>query len=515
MAYTGRTRDTIRDNLLAVWASEYAALDQRLLVAPGSDAFLWASAVAVMMEGLEAQAESVERDILPDEASPTALARHALVDGVPRGVGTRARRTVTLTGPTAGNISIPAGTRMSFSDGTLYNVDSASVILSGGSPTGSVMVTAVEPGSNGNRASGATLTFLSTPSGLNGTGAVTLTSAVDGTDQESLSAWAQRIIRRRQERPASGNRADWRSWVEGYLGTTIERAYVYPLLQPPVSAPGAGTPSTPGCVTVVATGPAQGDNITNTRIIPTDNISARTAGATLPLIRGYIEGDYDAHGVATPLTGTQLRPVTMSPANCTVEAIATTSRDVTLQVTNNEANAFPWTGTVAISSATSTTIVAAGDHTAINGTQVLLNIGVGYHRGATVRATMPVGVFAAGNTTWTFSTPFPSAPYSTIYPCPPNWETLQAAVFRYFDALGPGDTSPPSRWPSESSEARSTLYRTALASEVLNDVVSISAQGALVSTPTGVLAATTTLPVTDVTPAAKTVVTLGTLLVIP
>ena len=45
-------------------------------VAPGSDAFILASAIAVQLEGLEAQMEQVGRDILPDQASADALARH-------------------------------------------------------------------------------------------------------------------------------------------------------------------------------------------------------------------------------------------------------------------------------------------------------------------------------------------------------------------------------------------------------------------------------------------------------
>ena len=78
MSYTGRARDTIRDQLLSFWAQEYAASTGAplLLTAPGSDAYLWASALAVMLEGLEAQAESVARDILPDQASDEAIARH-------------------------------------------------------------------------------------------------------------------------------------------------------------------------------------------------------------------------------------------------------------------------------------------------------------------------------------------------------------------------------------------------------------------------------------------------------
>ena len=97
MAFTGRSRATIRDSLLSFWSQEYTAAGERLLIAPGSDAYLWASALAVMLEGLEAQAESVARDILPDQASDEAIARHGSVDGVARRAGVRARHPVTVT----------------------------------------------------------------------------------------------------------------------------------------------------------------------------------------------------------------------------------------------------------------------------------------------------------------------------------------------------------------------------------------------------------------------------------
>ena len=72
-------------------------------------------------------------------------------------------------------------------------------------------------------------------------------------------------------------------------------------------------------------------------------------------------------------------------------------------------------------------------------------------------------------------------------------------MFEYFDSLGPGDTSPPRRFPSEDNGNRSTVYRSALVA-------------AAMSTP-GVLSASVTTPGTDVAAAQKQVVTLGTLLV--
>lgn len=507
MSYTGRTRAVIRDTLLALWSAEYTAAGARLLVAPGSDAYLWASALAVLLEGLEAQAENIERDILPDQASPEALARHGDVDGVARRLGARAVHVVTLTGPVAGTFPIPTGTQMAFSDGTLYNVDSGSVTFPAGPLPATVDVTAVDAGAAGTRAAGAKLTFVATPVGINSTGTVTGAPTTPGTDQESLADWATRIIARRQERPASGNRADWQAWVESYTGSTVARAFVYPLLAPPASFPGAGTPETPGCVTVVAVGPAQGDSTVKRRIVPVDDGGTRTPGAALTRIRDYIEGDRTIAGVATT-SGTQLRPVTMLAANAAVEAISETAQNVVLSCAMTEANAFPWTGALTIVSSTATSLTVSGDHTAKEGLRALVLPAAPTVRGTTIAITLGPATFGGVNTVFDQTAPGSEcgSPTGLVYPCPPNWETIRADVFAHFDALGPGDTTPASRWPEESVEARATLYRQGLAADVINGVTTAA---------TGVLSCTVTTPAADVTPAAKTVVTLGTLIVTP
>jgi len=223
VAFVGRSRETIRSALLADWASLYASRGETLLVSPGSDAYLWASALAVQIEGTEAQAEQLTRDILPDEASTEALDRHAFVDGVTRLAGFAARMTVTVGSAVATSYTIPSVTRMAFGDGTLYLVETASVTTSGAPPTGTITVRASSTGAASNRNVGDVLTFTSTPTGLNSTGTVA-TIVRAGTDAESDSSLAQRIITRRRERPGSGNRADWRGWTLTYTGTEIADA---------------------------------------------------------------------------------------------------------------------------------------------------------------------------------------------------------------------------------------------------------------------------------------------------
>lgn len=498
MAFTGRTREEIRASMLAHWASEYTARGYVLLTARASDAYVYAGGVAVEIEGLEAQAEQITRDILPDQASEEALERHGYVFNVPRLSGDRARHTVTVTSSIAGTYTIPSGTQMVFSDGTAYDVDSPTVITSGGSPSGTIIVTAVEPSADGTRETGDTLTFVTAPSGLNSTGTVAST-VTDGTDEESAAAWGQRIVERLRDRPASGNRADWRDWVRAYTATEIDDAYVFPLLSPPASFPGAGTADTPGTLTVIPIGPAQGDSVTNTRIVPADNASSRAGGADLPLIRAYIEDTANADGTALS-GGSPKRPASLPVGNYSIEQLTeSTPEDVVVDLVVTTANQPTWAGTMTVVSATASTLVVSGDQTANANKTALVDIGTANYRGGYKLFTLGAAVFGGVNTTFTVTaqaTIATAVAASTVYPAPGNWTALRTAAFGYFDALGPGNDSASSRWPSEDTQGRATLYKTALAAAML-DV-------------SGVLSATTVNPASDVTPSAKTVVVLGT-----
>lgn len=496
MAFTGRSRAAIRSQLLSDWAAQYAARGETLLVAPGSDAYLQASALATQLEALEAAAEQVTKDMLPDQASSEALDRHAYVDGLTRLAGFTARASVTVTSAIAGTYTIPAGTRMAYSDGTLYVVESASVTTSGGSPSGSITVRAVEAGAAATRAIGDVLTFVTTPTGLNSTGTVA-SSLRAGTDAETDVELAARIIARRRERPGSGNRADWREWVKSYTGTEITDAYVYPLLAPPASFPGAGTADTPGCVTVVAIGPAQGDSTTNTRIVPSDDGSTRAGGARLTRVEDYIEGDRLSDGTDVSATPNDaLRPVVVTPDNYCVQQINVSSTSVVLTVAVSTAHAPQWSGTLLVGSTNSSSITISGNHLDKVGYRILVNVGTANYRGGFKVFTLGSGSFDGVNTTFTVDDAAIANATGTIYPPVLNFDEIREAVLDYFDALGPGDTSPASRWPSEDDGARATLYRTALAASAIGV--------------NGVLSATTTTPAADVTPAAKTVVTLDT-----
>lgn len=479
MSYTGRDRDTIRDELLTVWSAQYAALGgPALLVAPGSDAYILAGALATVLEGLEAQAEQTARDILPDEASTTALNRHGDVDGVARRAGTNANFDVTVTNGVNGVKPIAAGTVMTYSDGSVYDVTSTSVTIAGG--TGTIACVAALPGTAYTRGVGDTLTFSATPSGVDPTGLVAGTPD-SGTDAEGDASYAARIIARRQERPASGNRGDWQDWPMQYTATEIVTAYVYPLLSPPVSYPGVGTVNTLGTVTVIPVGPAQGDSLINTREVPSDDATTRGGGESLPRIKEFIEGTRAANGAEiTDGSGTQLRPVTMAPTDYSVETLYFDFNSVSVEIVNNDANPFPWTGVMVVdASSTSTSLVVAGNHLAKEALGALVMQDVPTVRGWYKSVTLGPATFAAGLTTFDQTgDPIESDPVtgSDVLPMPPNWQALRLACFAFMDSLGPGDTTPPSRWPGEDIGALATFYPQALSAALMQVAGVLSAE---------------------------------------
>lgn len=502
MSIEVRTIAAVRDTLLGYWSAEYAANGETLLTSQGSDAYLLAGMIAVVQNACDVQAAQVAKDIFPDTASDEAISRYGYVYGVAQRPGVAARLTVDVTGTPSTVVTIPAGSQLSWTDGTLYGVTSTSVTLDVAGD-GTINVTCTTVGVAGSRTVAEVLTWQSAPAGLDPTGTVASVTT-SGEEAEGYQAWAQRIIGRLRERPASGNRADWKAWVEAYTALDITDVYVYPLLEPPAAYPGTGTVGVLGCVTVVAVGPAQGDSPTNTRIL---NGGTPPGGLELTEVKEYINGTRTATGEPTAV-GTQLKPVTMSLGDISIEAISTTDVNVTVALTVTDACAFPFTSTPVIDGTSTTTSVVVVGNYGSGGIEDLSNrlaqvkLSVTVYRGAYYAVTLGTGTFAAGNTTFPVST-MPGAPLaaSTLYPAPACISDVRSAVLNYFDALGPGDTTPPWRWPTEDSQGRATLYRSAL----VGDITDVS----------GVLSASLTLPAADVPSIQKTVTTLALFLVTP
>jgi hypothetical protein len=513
MAFTARSAATIRDELLADWKARHAADGRDLDVQEGSDAYNETSSLALLLEGIEVGAQEAANRVLVRSSFDSDLDAFADDLGTSRQPAVAARREVDVTGANNTTYTV-TGLTLNHPSGLTFNLLDAitgnplTSVLTDGSGDATVLIECSEPGTAGNLALGTILTWSAAPSGMGATGTVT-GSVRSGEAEESDVDLQTRLLEILRERPASGNRADWRETAREIGGVT--NAWVYPLLAPPSSTPGGGTPHTPGCVTVVVVGEDQGDSVTNERII--DDVP----GAALAAHKGYFEGTHDADGNtldAARGADSQWRPVGMEAADYTVEAANTQAQNVTATLLLASSASWAWSGGALTGvSATTTAIAVSGDHSAKAGKDALVFVGTsgaGSTRGGWLKVTITTAVFGGVNTTLSFAE-ITSAPNHArnVYPAPSVWSALRLAAFAHFDALAPSDvetsTYPRSaRFPPESWGVGyyAKLYRQLLA----RDLMAVS----------GVLTATIATPSGDVTPsAAKTIVTLGEFLVTP
>jgi len=483
VAFTARTRETIRTALLAALTTRYAAAGKTLAVEYGSDAYWMADVLAVELLQLESAAEALSHEILPDE-SIELLDRHAAVYAIIRRVPVSAVLVVAVTGTPSTTPAIPANSKMSSPSGALFTCQDASVVLDG-SGDGTITVVADEGGSASTLAFGTTLTWVSTPAGLDPTGLVaSITTA--GEDEETDEELRTRLLDRLRQRPASGNAEDWRDWVEQCDG--IAEAYVYQRL-----FPGAVSGETLGCVTVVAVGPAQGDAVLNSRVVGSTRCNQ---------IEDFINGTRDESG-AVITDGIQLRPVTMATADFEVTNLVPTTQNITCAIKNSGRFPFPFTGTMTENGSSATTLVVTGDHTAKNGKRALVKVGTGFIRGGYQAVDLVGGTYNGGTnkTTWTITTLLGTpVAASLVYPAPANWDAIRTAIFALLDSLGPRDTPALQRYPTEDVRGRATLYLSAIA--------------ATLQAVPGLVTVSITTPGTDQTPAnAKMVIELAELLI--
>lgn len=488
MAWTARSFETIREDFLAQMTALYTAEGRRLLTVRGSDAWMWASAFALVFLGTEYLAQITTEQVLPDRAVSEYLDRHGATDGLPRRTASPSSLLVALTGVA---LATADATQFAMVDaaGLRYVFEDTTLTLDG-SGEGSATVVCEEDGTDGNLAVGAILTFVTAPADFDVTGTVAGTVAL-GEDTEEDADYAARIIAYRQRRPASGSREDWRTWAEEVGGVDV--SYVYPEVDYTLSETGV-----PGAVTLVILGPAQGDSVDRTRIVDA-SLASR--------VGDYIEGTVDADGVAVPTAEqVQKRPVTLG--GYTVLPATATETDVTIEVDPESGYPFCYTdfsGGYTVASATSTsafTITPAPDtRVAAERPRAGYMIAVEYDAtGATgVRGQYALTTIVTINEATGAVTCDPALPYTPIVgravlPAGSWWSTIRDSVFALFDALGPGDTTSgaytplaQSRWPTEGVLGRATLYVQRILAAALDA--------------TGVVEANVSAPAANVTPA--------------
>lgn len=482
MGFMGRSIDEIRDQLLGEWAYQYNRVGRVLLTVRGSDAWLWAGAMALAIMAQERGLQVLQDQILPDKATLEFLLRHGQVDGLPRRAASPTRLLVSVSG-TPGNSAVPGSRALTSPTGVRYSVTSVVIPREGtlnGSGNGTLVITASDPGVAGNLPTGTTLTWVAAPSGFNATATV-VTIEQAGEDVESPAAYAGRIIANRQNRPASGNRQDWLNWMDAVAG--VVQPFVYPEVRLVGSVAQTGRT---GSVLLLPLGPLPDGTSDPTRIVSTGVCDHITA---------YIEGTEDADGDSVALAAQiQLRPITMPPG--TYQAVPATLSTINVEMTLvlGALNDFPFTPSggdyevQAVPAPTTGTIYVSPFPDA-------QPVGARLLSGHPIAVEMPseeggfflttaLGVNGATGEV-TLSPALPSAPAANalVLPATPLWSQVLDSVTAVFDGLGPGDTSPPSRWPPPEVTGRPTLYVSQLQAAALGV--------------SGVIAATPVTPASD------------------
>lgn len=465
MTFAVRTHQTIRAAILADWRSRYLALGYDLDTAEDSDAWAWADAVAFVVEGLEAKALQLTKELFPDTCSTTFLERHADVIGLARKSATAATLTAEADGtPTS---TWTTSDRVTAADGTVYLTTAGGTI--GGGGTGTVTLQAQSTGTSTNKAAGTVLTWVSAPSGITSTLEV-LTQAVVAVDDETDAALAARVLAWWRERPGGGNRADWVDWATSQDG--IESAFVYPLRH------GSLGEETLGAVTLCVLGAPPttetdaGEPASSAyRFIST---GADGTEGTLADLEAYILG-----------TGTHAEEggkcsAAMDAADVFVTTPTALPQAIAIALTLNAGYAMSFTGTFSTTSGSSGTTLkatgaqpgtlAVGDWLAIPSTAV--RGGFAYRQWVsgswpdlTLNAALDTGAEPGSGVT---IRPLPQ--YGSGASATTNAHTIRDAVLAVIDSLGPGPgvATASQRYPADGGTSYpSRLYKSVVTAAVM------------------------------------------------
>jgi uncharacterized phage protein gp47/JayE len=215
-----------RPTLQALMDRAIADISSRL---PGADARVRRSNLNVLsrvhsgaMHELYGELDWAARQLLPNTCDDDILLRWANVFlKVPQKAASFAVGQVQFIGTNSAVIA--AGTLLQRSDGAEYSVDADVVITAG---TGMASVTAIVAGVAGNAISGTSLSLVSTISGVNSAGVVTVAGLTNGVDIESIPSVRARLLARLRQPPQAGADFDYVEWAESVPGIT--RAWCFP-----------------------------------------------------------------------------------------------------------------------------------------------------------------------------------------------------------------------------------------------------------------------------------------------
>lgn len=495
----------IRAAILADWRTRYLAKGYDLDTAEDSDAWCWADAIAFQVEGLEAKALALTKELFPDTASTTFLKRHADVIGLTRKAATAAVLTAEATGTNGSTWT--TSDKITAADGTVYK-PTAGGTISGG--VGTVTLQAQSTGSSTNKAAGTVLTWSSAPSGIDSTLEVQTQETI-AVDAEADEDFAARVLAWWQERPGGGNRADWVDWATSQAG--IESAFVYPLRHDTL---GDGTL---GAVTLVVLGPppttetAAGEPASSAyRFIDTGSDGEE---GTLADLQALIEG------TGTHATEGGKASAAMDGDDIFVKTATALPQAISLALTLGSGYAWSFSGTFTLTTSSTTTVLKAsatppatlaiGDWIAIPDTAV--RGGFAYRQVTAINTNDITVSPALDNAPANGSTIRPLPQYGSGASATTNAHSIRDAVLALIDALGPGQgTAPSERWPADGGASYpSRLYKSAVTAAVMG-VPGLSGAPAGVNGISNVVVTLTASPDPEVRePDAEEIVTLSTL----
>lgn len=474
-----RTADEIRDDLLENLQDEHRAIGLRIVTAPRSPHYVLATAIALEVEGAEAEAAAARRECFPGTASEEGVQNHADAAALAPVEASRAVLRLRITGPTSTVSTIPAGKQLTSAAGLLFNAPAGSVTFDSGG-VAFIAVTARDAGAAGNLSLSAVLTWLAAPSGFGATGTTALDTGdtshvlVVGADAETVEELRGRAKLWWKERAQGGNRAQWAEWLEQVEG--VGDGFVWPRawLEGGVTF----RHNLPGVIvtTVLAPPPAASSYVQNADGSLGLGLSpsyARAPSSDLRTrVRNYVEGTHDRSGVPVPTAlQKQLRPTGIAAANWLCAAPVTAAHDITVSIATDPAVApWPWGVDDAevrfVASATDTALTLDDASGIRDGSRLAVQLGAGVIRGGFWLARVQI---VAGNVV-TLTAPLPTAPSAgaQVRPDCGLWADARAAILGVMDNLGPGDDASieSQRYPRPADHAPDVLFASRIVAAV-------------------------------------------------
>lgn len=217
------TLDAIHQEILADFSNRFPDADTSRY----KHNWKWWRTAALATLPLHHHIETVYEDLLPDGAADAKLDRLGKIYGVARKGATVVKKADSLRLVGTAGATFTSGTQLVHRDGTLYQLDESGTIPVAGYLD--VDVISIDTGTSTQKQRGQTLTFVSTPSGIQSIAELQLDLDEGGLDRETNGAYRVRILDKIAFPGMGGNRHDYEAWLLEIPG--IDTAYCYPLRQ--------------------------------------------------------------------------------------------------------------------------------------------------------------------------------------------------------------------------------------------------------------------------------------------